>query len=124
MVHTAFCIQKSPYQLLQKMLPVPGPNNGTPTAEISSRLLGANRHRSTESPALTSKTAAHLWLYPCHFPALFCKSRGACGLGEGAGVKKKGVSSSGQSRELEVLLEYKHMDSEKGLGAAGTSVCH
>lgn len=97
--------------------------NDTPTAEISSWLLGAHRHRSTASPALTSRTAGYLWLY---FPALCCKSHAACGSGEGAGVKKNGVS--GQCKQLDVLLEYEHIDCslipEKGLWAVAASVHH
>lgn len=36
LVHTASCIWQDLYQLLQKMLPISGPDNGTPTAEITS----------------------------------------------------------------------------------------
>lgn len=36
LVHTTSCIQRGLYQMLQKKLTIPGPDNGTPTAEITS----------------------------------------------------------------------------------------
>lgn len=65
-----------------------------------------NRHRSTQLLGLTSKTAGHLWLQHCHFPAFHCKSHGSCSSGERADVKKIVVlaSSGTQTYSYNIIM--------------------